>query len=521
MSDQPQQEPEQNLNISDSVLESVQIGGIAGRDQKLTQIQGEVGIINVYGTVQVPPAPLHTAKPLSRDEYRWRKVLLSKVRQFWIDGVLANSLHRQVLIELGLEERSNYVSNPLAGIEEFPTDPQQVFSAGTSAADIFEDIGAGRTLMILGEPGAGKTVTLLKLAESLLTRTAEDLSQPLPVVVNLSSWTKQRKSIKEWLVQELWETYAVSKALGTTWIDKEELILLLDGLDEVEAKHRNACVQALNQFIQTHGRAEIVVCSRIRDYEVLDNKLSLRSAIYVQQLTSQHIDKYLEQAGNSLMTLRVILNQNSEIKAFATSPLILSIMSLAYQNSDWEDLPQSVTSEVFQRQLFDTYIQRMFQRRGNTQYYNPEQATHWLIWLAQEMLQKSQTVFFIERMRPNCLRTRLQRLKYQWASWLMGGLIYGLIYGLYVGLLDGPRSGLTLLLLGGLSGGGTACFRHLTLRLILQDMGYIPWNYARFLDYAIERLFLQKVGGGYIFIHRMLLEHFAQMRIEPLRNNNL
>jgi hypothetical protein len=39
----------------------------------------------------------------------------------------------------------------------------------------------------------------------------------------------------------------------------------------------------------------------------------------------------------------------------------------------------------------------------------------------------------------------------------------------------------------------------------------IPWNYARFLDYATERLFLQKVGGGYIFVHRMLLEHFAGM----------
>jgi hypothetical protein len=35
---------------------------------------------------------------------------------------------------------------------------------------------------------------------------------------------------------------------------------------------------------------------------------------------------------------------------------------------------------------------------------------------------------------------------------------------------------------------------------------------VRFLDYAAKDLnFLQKVGGGYIFIHRMLLEHFAAM----------
>ncbi|WP_235112517.1 hypothetical protein [Acaryochloris sp. 'Moss Beach'] len=106
MSEQPKQQSQQSVNISDSVLESVQIGGIAGRDLELTQIQGGVGVVNVYGTVQVPQAPVEAAKPLSRDEYRWRQVLLSKVKQFWIDGVLANSLHTKVLIELGFEERS-------------------------------------------------------------------------------------------------------------------------------------------------------------------------------------------------------------------------------------------------------------------------------------------------------------------------------------------------------------------------------------------------------------------------------
>uniref|UniRef100_A0ACD5GT57 Uncharacterized protein n=1 Tax=Desertifilum tharense IPPAS B-1220 TaxID=1781255 RepID=A0ACD5GT57_9CYAN len=52
------------------------------------------------------------------------------------------------------------------------------------------------------------------------------------------------------------------------------------------------------------------------------------------------------------------------------------------------------------------------------------------------------------------------------------------------------------------------------MRLILYCQGCIPWNYSRFLDYATERIFLQKVGGGYIFVHRLLLEHFAQMPLE-------
>ncbi|MEM6252849.1 MAG: NACHT domain-containing protein [Cyanobacteria bacterium P01_D01_bin.156] len=299
MTQPPPQQPNQSLNISNSILENVQIGGIAGSDLTVNQTQ-RIYVTNVYESVQVDQATLSTAKQINQQEYRWRQVLLDKVKQSWIDGVLKKSLHMQVLIELGLEDRNEYIQNPLEKVEEFPSNPGQVFPEGTAAADIFEDIGAGRTLLILGEPGSGKTVTLLKLAESLIARTENDLSQPLPVVVNLSSWAKQRKSIGDWLAQELYEIYQVSKSLGKIWIEEEQLILLLDGLDEVEAKYRNACVQALNQFIQAHGRTEMVVCSRVHDYEALSERLRLRSAIYVQPLIPKQIDQYLDKAGEQL-----------------------------------------------------------------------------------------------------------------------------------------------------------------------------------------------------------------------------
>jgi len=32
-----------------------------------------------------------------------------------------------------------------------------------------------------------------------------------------------------------------------------------------------------------------------------------------------------------------------------------------------------------------------------------------------------------------------------------------------------------------------------------------------FLDEAAERLLLRKVGGGYIFVHRLLLDYFASL----------
>ena len=63
--------------------------------------------------------------------------------------------------------------------------------------------------------------------------------------------------------------------------------------------------------------------------------------------------------------------------------------------------------------------------------------------------------------------------------------------------------------------GGLACLRHGVLRFLLWRAGSIPWNYPRFLDYAAEHILLRKVGGGYIFIHRLLLEYFASLDNTP------
>lgn len=61
--------------------------------------------------------------------------------------------------------------------------------------------------------------------------------------------------------------------------------------------------------------------------------------------------------------------------------------------------------------------------------------------------------------------------------------------------------------------GGLACTKHFSLRLVLWQNGYIPWNYAKFLNRAAERRIIQRVGGNYRFIHRLLLDHFADMPI--------
>jgi eukaryotic-like serine/threonine-protein kinase len=47
-----------------------------------------------------------------------------------------------------------------------------------------------------------------------------------------------------------------------------------------------------------------------------------------------------------------------------------------------------------------------------------------------------------------------------------------------------------------------------------------PFRFIKFLDQCAGLILLKKVGGGYIFIHRMLLEYFAELRPSRTEKRN-
>ena len=62
--------------------------------------------------------------------------------------------------------------------------------------------------------------------------------------------------------------------------------------------------------------------------------------------------------------------------------------------------------------------------------------------------------------------------------------------------------------------------KHYALRLILWLNGYTPFKFINFLDHCARLILLKKVGGGYIFIHRMLLEYFAELTPQSTRTQD-
>jgi eukaryotic-like serine/threonine-protein kinase len=376
-----------------------------------------------------PPQPVEdrTRRDLS--------TLIDKVEQFWIKGVLEKSVHHQFLIELGKEKVAEAITHPWETVLELPNQAEATVAIGGNITESFEEVE--HYLLILGQPGSGKTITLLQLARDLLALARQDPAQPIPTVFNLSSWANKGESIVDWMVRELSEKYQIPKKIGKVWLDQHLLLPLLDGLDEVTPDLQDDCVRAINNFVQ-ECPSGLVVCSRLQEYMSLPVRLKLNGAICLQPLSVQQVEDYLEKAGPSLAALRQALESDNNLQELIQTPLMLSITSLAYEHGSLQSLQRKSgdTVESLRDEVFETYIKTMVQRKGKSgRVYSKEKLDAWLGWLARQMKSHSLSIFLIEQLQADWLGTRRQRFFYILISRLLAGLFLGSSVGLAVALL--------------------------------------------------------------------------------------
>ena len=499
---------------------------------------------------------------------------------------LENSLHNLVRVDLEQEEQRHRVGArkkaPLAKVEK-QTPPFKdliprglaVFRNGRgiepvapveTTYSIFHRPDIGGRLLIVGEPGAGKTTELLTVAQRLIEEAKNDDDKPIPLIFELSSWTSGTPILR-WLEQQLQQTYGVSRRLTEPleqqWIQPNRLLFLLDGLDELDQRNQSACVEALEAFLARHPALSAIVCCRCEEYEQGRLLLKqLKGAIYLQAVGSEQIQQYLKELDRE--RLWDDIQAQPERLHLARSPLFLALLVVAYQEHSIQDTET----------LFNAYIQKQLHEPNHQGAYKPgkgitpDKTLRYLGWLASQLKQRNKTEFLIEDLQPDWLASKPQelicRLIYLLTIGLMSGLIvvlihwpiYGLSSGLGLGLIVGlffgmgvivPEEkpnwdvrkglsvGLSVGLLFGLSAWlgvgldvglivglstwlsvdltvslGTAIL-HFILRIILTTNGYTPWNYALFLEHAAQHRFIQRTGGRDRFIHDLLREHFAQM----------
>jgi hypothetical protein len=356
------------------------------------------------------PAPSATTLLMSQN----RRQMLRRLRYSYHE-LNTQSLQGTTKLDLRLVNKPDAVQNTTNLVLRQAHQPEHMLPAGTTIAEVYEQ--AAHELLILGEPGAGKSTLLYQLGLHLVEQAERDETFPLPIILPLSSWAVKRRPLQEWMEEQLSSPlYGIPHQIGQQWIQSEQILPLLDGLDEMEASAQASCIDAINYYRHNHLHP-LIVCSRSTEYmtAAIRKRLTLQNSVIIQPLTNQQVDNMLIQGGEPLTTLRSELRENPGLRSLARNPLILSILQLVYQSTTLKNL--SRMRPILQQQIFTAYIQRMLGKEDNKR-YPQEKTIAWLCWLAQQMRAHNQTIFYLEQLQPDWLSHR-SRLFYRWSILLV------------------------------------------------------------------------------------------------------
>ncbi|MCA9971339.1 MAG: NACHT domain-containing protein, partial [Anaerolineales bacterium] len=326
-----------------------------------------------------------SARPLAgltRDQ-RSRHVLLQKVRRFWVNPVLKPLQESQAYLSLQLAGANHQIDHPWADVL-----PDAAPAA--AAADIVQAFRhADRALLLLGAPGAGKTTSLVALTRHLLAQAGDDAAAQMPVLLNLSSWAAEGGAVGAWVVEEMVAKYQIPRRLGRRWLAADRLLFLFDGLDEMPAAARAACIAALNEFRQTHGLPDMVVCCRLAAYEAAVQqqgvRLLLSGAVAIRPLTTQQIRQQLPRP------LAELVFRDAALLDMAQSPLTLAMLRVALRG---EPGRPAAAPPAAREDLFAQYVRGVLDRqygKGHAPVAQDE-LTRQLSWLARQMERHNQSI---------------------------------------------------------------------------------------------------------------------------------
>ena len=361
-----------------------------------------------------------------------RRELLTKIKNE-VDSWQKQSLHCKVLpINLHKERQRQQVQLIQFMHIKISNQSKTQLPLNTRIIEFFDQEARGK-LLILGAPGSGKTMTLQELASKLIARAEFDPAQSIPVVLNLSSWKKNNQTIAQWLVAELNSYYAVPKTIAQQWLDNGQLLPLLDGLDELKSERQEGCIKAINQFEKQYSSQSLVVCARLKEYELCHTKLRLDEAICLQSLSPNQIKRYLDQAEHP--RLWESIQDDPSLGDIAKSPLLLNMMTWAFEEISLEEWQRFNSTEERIKYLLNTYSHYVLALNNHqSRYYVSEkqpsqkQTMRWLGYLSKMLKQEALTEFLIEKMQPYWLQDPAQKRLYRTGLGLITGLVFGLIF---------------------------------------------------------------------------------------------
>lgn len=302
-----------------------------------------------------------------------RPTLLKRLKSDVNARLYTTTLRDLPKLDLQMENQPYRVGQPQINL--VPEDTQPVNNPNQRIIEIFDRPDVQEKLLILGEPGSGKTTELLTLAQDLLERAKNDDTLPLPIIFELSAWDGQ--PIEQWLVAQIQDKYKRNPKTAKALLDEEQVLPLLDGLDELGLVQQRKCIEAINQFMQEKPQANLVVCCRREEYQQGEVKLNqLKGAVYLKPLTIPEIEASLGRWNRHRLWDNI--EQQAELLELAKTPLFLTMLMFAYHGQ-----PIRTTHN-----LLNAYIKQKLRDPVSQGTYPPEKAPHpektlhYLSWLA-------------------------------------------------------------------------------------------------------------------------------------------
>ena len=308
---------------------------------------------------------------------------------------LESELREQVQIR-SYGARRNLIEDPLEelGLDIEPRigwvrDPRLVKPISEKLAGIgaaFES--SQRRLLIVGEPGGGKTMAAYSLIQYLDETEGE---QRTPLLVNLSAWEAQ-ESLEAFLVDYLCSSvgYQVrQRFVADAFIRSRRYSLILDGLDEIPARFRTHFAERLDEFIRgLPSESAVVVTCRTQEYVVLHKNypqgLGLVQAVQILSLTEQQLGRAFAALAKRDKEWEIFLSQRytqvyEQVRDLLSTPLFLNLAAVGHfrpdQLLDWSTTKQELRGLVLERYLNRTLT--------NQRQYEPADARRYLTWLAR------------------------------------------------------------------------------------------------------------------------------------------
>ena len=358
----------------------------------------------------------------TKKELTDRNQMLQKVHDYWVTGVLDKIMKEDVSFSIDLSLTPNLV------LKHQDYDDYTLPENSTSVFQVFQDMN--RELLILGDPGSGKTVLLLQLAQKLIEEAQQTINWPIPVILNLSSWNGQKSNFEEWLLLELTALYRVKKRTARRWIEYEDLCLLLDGLDEVSDLVIDECVRVINQFRQSHPAIDMVICSRLNDYNNLTNRLDLHGAIYLESLSTKQTSDYFSKHAINILELS---QSDKVMQQLLVSPFIVGLSLNAYRNHSLNQmrLPEEHNNQPTRlHHIFDNYLVNMFRNVKYDSSYSSRNFRNYVERIANHLRVVGDVMIFVEQLQPWFLETRRNIIIYNIISSFISSIFIGFSYSI-------------------------------------------------------------------------------------------